>query len=283
MTVAVFVKVFDGLVLAADSATTLGLQGGGAQVYNGANKIFHLHRDLPVGCVTWGLGQIGDASISTLAKDLRGRLMGRDMLWEEWQLDPDTYTVEGIANRVVEMFFDDLYVTQYGGAPAVPGATLGLLIAGYSAHARQPEVWKILLSDPAARPQLILEAGPDVSGWSSYAQPEATQRLFNGFDDELAMGLQAVLPPTEWPKALAVLQDRARQPAIPPMPFADAIGLARFMVDVTVGYSRYLLGPDTVGGKVEVAGINRHEGFKWIQRKHYYTPDMNPREPGHAH
>lgn len=283
MTVAVVVKVFDGIVVAADSATTMPLTNGGAQVYNGANKIFHLHRDLPVACLTWGLGNIGDASISTLAKDLRGRLMGRDATWPEWELAPGAYTVEQIAERVVEMFFDDLYVTEFGGKPPVPGASLGLLVAGYSAQARQPEVWKIVMSDPAIRPTAELEAPPDAAGWKSYAQPEATERLFDGHDASLAAGLEAALEPEQWVKAQAVLAGRRRDPAIAPMPFSDAIALARYLVDVTVGYSRYLLGPDTVGGVVEVAGINRHEGFRWINRKHYYSPEMNPREPGHAH
>src|SRR4051794_25730890 len=55
MTVAVVVKVFDGIVVAADSATTLPLANGSAQVYNNANKIFHLHRRLPLAAMTWGL------------------------------------------------------------------------------------------------------------------------------------------------------------------------------------------------------------------------------------
>lgn len=283
MTVAVVVKVFDGIVLAADSATTMPLTNGGAQVYGGANKIFHLHRALPLAMVTYGLGNIGDASISTLAKDLRGRLMGQDPTWPEWSIDPDNYTVEEVAGRVIDMFFDELYVTEFGGGPPQPGAQLGLLVAGYSAHARQPEVWTILLEDAAIRPVPELEAGQTMSGWSSFAQPQATQRLFDGYDEALSRDLQASLAPEAWAKAEVVLARQGRQPAVAPMPFADAIALARYMVDVTVGYSRYLLGPDTVGGKVEVAGINRHEGFKWISRKHYYTPEMNPREPGHAH
>lgn len=66
------------------------------------------------------------------------------------------------------------------------------------------------------------------------------------------------------------------------MPFADAIQLAKFLVDVTIGYTRYLLGPDTVGGQVELAGISRHEGFKWVMRKHYYSRELNPGSP-HEH
>ena len=40
MTVGAAVKVYDGIVLASDSATTLSLANGSHQVYNNANKIF---------------------------------------------------------------------------------------------------------------------------------------------------------------------------------------------------------------------------------------------------
>ena len=33
-----------------------------------------------------------------------------------------------------------------------------------------------------------------------------------------------------------------------------------------------------VGGPIEIAGITKHEGFKWVRRKHYFDTAMNPRE-----
>ncbi len=95
MTVAVTGKVYDGMVLAADSATTFtfGTANGDVhQVYNNADKIFHLHRKLPVAAMTWGLASVGPASVATLAKDLRRRLM-HDVAGDRWVLDPDAYTV----------------------------------------------------------------------------------------------------------------------------------------------------------------------------------------------
>jgi hypothetical protein len=285
MTVAVVVKVFDGIVLAADSATTLTLQGGGHQVYNNANKVFHLHRTLPVGAMTWGLGNIGSASISTLAKDLRRRLMGRDPAHVDWLLDAGTYTVQGVADRLVELIYE-LYVTEFAGIAVPPGrATLGFLVAGYSAEAKESEGWLILIDGTANRPVPELAIGPDQAGYLAYAQPDATLRLFNGFDPNLPAMIEAALEPHEWAKVQALLAAGVlqRQPVVPGMPFADAIAFARYLVDVTAGYSHYLLGPDTVGGPVEVAGISRHEGFKWISRKHYYSAQLNPEEPGHAY
>src|SRR4051812_32504943 len=95
VTVAVAVKVYDGIVLAADSATTSQLADGSHQVYNNANKVFQLHRTKPVGAMTWGLGSIGSASIATLAKDIRQRFMGLDAQHTDWELD-DSFTVHGV-------------------------------------------------------------------------------------------------------------------------------------------------------------------------------------------
>ena len=60
------------------------------------------------------------------------------------------------------------------------------------------------------------------------------------------------------------------------MPIMDAIGLAKFMVDTATNCARFRLGTDTVGGLTEIASVTRHEGFKWVQRKHYYGPELNP-------
>ncbi len=46
-------------------------------------------------------------------------------------------------------------------------------------------------------------------------------------------------------------------------------------VDCTIGFQRFMPGPDTVGGPVEVAAITKHEGFKWIARKHYFSIGLN--------
>src|ERR1039458_7916479 len=86
MSIAVLIGVHDGVVLAADSASTLsfpvppgvvlppGQQGVVGNVYDNANKIFNLVKGQPIGCITFGSGNIGNASIGTLIKDLRKKL-----------------------------------------------------------------------------------------------------------------------------------------------------------------------------------------------------------------
>jgi hypothetical protein len=62
------------------------------------------------------------------------------------------------------------------------------------------------------------------------------------------------------------------------MPVQDAIDLARWLVHVTMGYQRFnvLQQPKTVGGSIELAAITKHEGFRWIERRHFYSPHLNP-------
>lgn len=271
MTVAAFVKVYDGIVLATDSATTIKLGDGSSQVYNNADKIFHLHRDLPIAAMTWGRGQIGAASISTLSKDLRLRFMGLEPDYPDWKLDPAEYSVESIARLTARFLHERLKACN----EATSQSPVGMLVTGYSAHARQGEGWLFFIQDAETEPELLQIATEDGSGWQTFAQPDATNRLFNGYDSNLAQALMTAVPEEHHEAVAEALASQGRQPVVASMPFPDAIALAKFLVEVTSGYSHFLLGPDTVGGPVEVAGLNRHEGFKWISRKHYYSPDLN--------
>jgi len=281
VTVGVAVKVFDGIVLAADSATTLNLQDGSGnvvdhQVYNNAHKVFHLHRDLPIAGMTFGLGQIGNASISTLAKDLRQRLMGRDKSKGDWSVDSDTYKLESVAARVVEHMYEELYAPLHASGPTPP--VLGFVVAGYSSESDQAEVWQITIEGTATPPVPVLIGSTTAYGWWAFAQPQPVGRLFNGIDDDLLTDILA-MPGVDKADVIAKAKARQGNPALPPMPLADAIDLAHFMVDTTVGYRRFMPGTDTVGGPVDVASISRHEGFRWINRKYYYPTDLNPKDP----
>ena len=103
MTVCVAIKVHDCIVFAADSAVTLSSGAGVENIWEHGNKVFNLHRDLPIVAMTSGMGQFGPASISNLAKDLRLSLTsGNDAL------DADTYTIEAVADTS-RAFFKQRY------------------------------------------------------------------------------------------------------------------------------------------------------------------------------
>ena len=62
---------------------------------------------------------------------------------------------------------------------------------------------------------------------------------------------------------------------VPAMPIKDAIDLVKFLADISINTSRFVPGPQIIGGPIDIAVITKHEGFKWIQRKHYYDKDLN--------
>lgn len=282
MTVVVGIKVYDGIVIAADSATTMRLPNGSHQVYNNANKIFQLHRKYPIAAATWGVGSLGGASISTLAKDLRMRLMGSDEHFEDWALN-DGYTISEVVGRLVEMFYDELYLPLVENGQLRPD-TLGFVVAGYHHHEGVwvSEMWKVLINDTSSKPVPVLEAGANDVGWSAYAIQNAIRRLISGYDQELIGILERLLPDAQFDAVVSELETLLQYPVQAGMPRSDAIRLAKFLIDTTTGYMRFVPGPDIVGGPVEIASISKHEGFKWIQRKHFYPPELNPKEPNHA-
>jgi hypothetical protein len=279
MTIAVALKVHDGFVLAADSATTItqtapdGSQGV-LNVYNHANKIVNLHKSLPIGLMTWGLGNLGQESISTLAKDLRRRLQGQEPAFADWTLNKDNYTIAAVSQQVRDFFYEDLmHPLVQSGTHLVTG--LGFFIGGYSAGSQHPEgfvIWTDGITCEGPTQVLGQESG---AIW--WGQPEAISRLLLGFSANMETALINLGVKAE--DAPAYVEQLKAQTAIhmipAPMPIQDAIEMADFLVDATIKYTRFSPGHDTVGGPIEIAAITRHEGFRWVKRKHYYPSELN--------
>ncbi|MEU9132832.1 hypothetical protein AB0D08_32795 [Kitasatospora sp. NPDC048540] len=271
MTIAVSVKVHDGLVLAADSATTFATADLGViNVYNNANKVFNLHKRLPIGAMTWGQGNIGTASIATLMKDLRRRFQG-EVPEHGPTLHADRYTMKD----VVEMITDFVHEEHIASHPL--SGELGLLVGGYSSGGTLAEEYQITFA-PDADPVISPLHEGETTGVSWYGNPEPINRILKGYSLGLGNALVNLgVSAEEAPLALGAIEEQLSIPfTLPAMPFQDAIDLAIWLVDLTAKFVRFTPGADTVGGPIEVAGITRHEGFKWIRRKHYFPSELNP-------
>lgn len=302
MTIAVALKVNDGLVLAADSASTIMAGGNGGDVvnvYNHANKIFNLHKGLPIGLMTWGLGGLGGSSISTLAKDLRRRFTNPLEEHASWHLDKAAYSISGVADRVKTFFYDERYKPAADAAKATaaravadaveagkepPAETeypsVGFLVAGYSPAQPQAEEYLLVLSQDGCEGPTPLNPGDQI-GVSWAGQPEAINRLVHGYGLDIARAFvdDFGLDPRNVNEAVDTLTRRlsaGEQLVNPAMPFQDAIDLAEFLVYVSIQWSRFMPGSPTVGGPIETAAISKHEGFKWVTRKHYFDAKLNP-------
>jgi hypothetical protein len=288
MSVAVVMNVHDGLILAADSASTLVVGVGGPQpgtvqlatvanVYNNANKIANLYKGEPIGCVTFGAGSIGNASISTLLKDFRDKITKDDE-----HFDVDRYTMEDVAKKLGEFLMDECRKVPSAG----PRPTLGIFLAGYSTGMSLGERWSLTIENGKAQPPVRLHQPEEVGiNWGGEGG-EAISRLILGYGGKLPEILRAVVkPPQAADQVLSALVPQLQAPVIfAPMPIQDAIDLAEFLVHTAIHFSRFTPGPQVVGGPIEVAAITKHEGFKWIQRKHYYGSQLNREiQYGEAH
>lgn len=281
MTVCVAVCVHDGIVFAADSATSLvGSDSNGRaiveRVYKYGNKIFNLDKRLPVVAMTAGLGAIGNAPIHSLAKDFR-RLLKEG---GKYNIDPNAYKLEDLVGLARDYLFNDKYKT----APPIMGDhSLQFWIGGYSSKSDVHELYRITIENGACNdPEILCNGGKCDVFWGG--QPDAINRLLIGWDESLVESLRAVgVPEADMTGLLATIRPRTQASVMHPgMPMQDAIELGVFLVETTKGFVRFLPGADTVGGDTDVAVVTRHERFKWIKRKHYYDRRLNKLETDHV-
>ncbi|MCB4823593.1 hypothetical protein [Roseicella aerolata] len=262
MTIIVSVKINDGVVMAADSAGTM----GSGQVYAHANKITNLCEGLPIGAMSTGAGGIGNESIETLLKDLRRRFAGHDPAHRDWRLDPERYTMEQVAGRLRAFLFEEK------AAPCPEPTNLQLRLCGYSAGRPLAEVWEVSMTGQACPPpRRIMEETSFGVLWDG--QYEALNRLILGLGFDIGDALvKHGMPPQEAGRLQQELvRDLYATLSVPAMPIQDAIELARFLVETTIGFVRFAVFlPKSVGGAVEIAAITKHEGFRWVQRKSFY-------------
>lgn len=262
MTVIVSVKINDGVVMAADSAGSI----GGGQVYAHANKIINLCAGLPVGAMSTGSGGIGNESVETLLKDLRCRFAGRAAFHTDWTLDPDRYTVEEVARRLRGFLFEEK------AAVCREETSIQLRVCGYSAGRPLAEVWEVNMTQHACPPPRCImdERGFGVL-WDG--QYEALNRLILGAGFDIGNALVRHGIPSQQARELQskLVDDLYATLSVPAMPIQDAIDLARFLVETTIGFVRFgVFLPKSVGGAVEIAAITKHEAFRWVQRKTFY-------------
>jgi hypothetical protein len=206
----------------------------------------------------------------------------------EIEFNPEEYTMEEVAGIVANFLGRECAKKQ--NATVLPGLNIGIFLGGYSTNEPLGESWsvEIKVGKPTGPTRL---RQPDQPGINWGGQSEVLQRIVLGFSPALyqvlaevsgAQGQGAVSPQQLFEQLNPLLMARLQAPVVfAPMPIQDAIDLGRFLVHSAIMYSRFLPGPQTVGGPIEIAAITKHEGFKWISRKHYYDYSLN-QEPRHV-
>jgi hypothetical protein len=264
MTVIVSVKINDGIVMASDSASTF----ASGQVYLNADKIVNLIKGKPIGAMVTGDGGIGLESFTTMFKDLRNHLS--KMVGGKF---PDSYTVEQVTAEAATFFREKL------SAEDCQVAFVRIRFCGYSTGRPLSEEWQLELTEKTCSDPILIQDEASY-GIQCHGMPEAIHRLMIGYSPRLqavAEGLGITVE--QWPQVQRVIRaETTEQFVAPAMPIQDAIDLARLLVEATIGFTRFSMReqPKTVGGPVEIAAITKHEGFRWVQRRHFYPAALNP-------
>lgn len=260
MTIALSIKINDGVVLASDSASTVtDTTGGVLNIYDNANKIFNLKKGLPIGSIFWGLGNIGNASLETITKDFR----------KNYDVKAK-YTIKKVAEDY-STHIKNLYDEAFKDIPEENKPGLGFLVVGYA-----EEYLTTISHGKQTGPKEIRKEDETGLFWEGETDP--ISRLIFGVSNVLPETLKTELKITD--EQITPLLSKIRQKSEiglihPSMPVQDAIQLAAFLVDFAIKFSHFKMGAPTVGGPIEIAAITKYESFKWIKRKHYFSQEFN--------
>ena len=272
MTVCVAVKVRDCMVFAADSAvsmmaTTPGGESVVTNVWNHGIKVYNLYKGLPIVAMSSGAGNLGERSVGELVKYMRHELT-HGVSPDRKPLNKTSYDMEQVARRAASFLAD-----------VVTNETLEFFVGGYGSAAVHGEVWRFAFDKGALEDPARAFDGTSYIVWAGSGSV-ALHRLVIGMDPRLRgllvqHGLQHDDVTDIEGELFNPLVDAA-------MPVQNAIDLAAFLVDVAKGYSAFAPGSNVVGGETDIATVTRHEGFKWIRRKHYYDVRFNRTDTDHA-
>jgi hypothetical protein len=274
MTIAISINVGEGLVYACDSTssffdTPAGGQPALVQSFHHAQKLIQL-RDYPIGLMTFGLGSIGARNLESLVAEFERNLLPLKEL-----PDHETYTVETIAQNLRD-FIAEKYNKQFPAPVAAAGEApppevrpvMGVVVGGYSRGEFFAD--EFLIAFPGGAVNRTREhTGTDVGiRWWGVIEP--ISRLVLGLDSGVEQWfVEKGLESGEAGKAFAELRDRFRWNIVfDGMPLQDAIDLGVYLANVTIGHSRFVVGPPVCGGHVDVATIT-YRDFRWVRQKKY--------------
>jgi hypothetical protein len=256
MTIAAAYLTTEGVVLGADSTTTvISPKGGVVQLLNYGQKIFEVGEHSRFAVCTWGSGRIGNVSHRTLVARVVNRI---DM-------------AQAKVSEVLEVF-SQMVAAEYGN-----GKTTG--IVGYLLGGCDPDTHTPHCYWAAIEPGCQIEWKPmEVGTAQFFGCPEFFSRVFHGFDTKLPGRLLAELKKGGLgikDEQLEQVFNRAFQSAVAPLaavgfpdlPIREAIDFIHTYLHITIKGFKFRVGPPICGGPIEIAFISTDRPFRWVCHK----------------
>jgi hypothetical protein len=116
-------------------------------------------------------------------------------------------------------------------------------------------------------PDTIIDSITDLSG----PKKAKWKTIMQGHGEQAAVALVQKLEQYRLNRHLTPIRN-----AITNLPKNELAHVASSLVNLNSFQKRMSPEPETVGGPVDVAVITKGDGFVWIERKHYFRPELNP-------
>jgi hypothetical protein len=268
----------EGVVLGADSATTLTAGPDGTCHLDYAQKVFEVGKPgSSVGLVTWGLGQIGQESHRTIAADLGYRhaskafssldAMADDLASDLWGRYTSAYG-EDIKK------FKELDDKKNKGTASpqdlenrdflLEAGSGGYCLAGRVTEHGPCRAFQVLWGVHMDQPHLMELAQESPVFWGV---PMIMERLVFGCDSGMiALLLQSgKWSGTEQELVDITLKNRLMFPRL--LPIREAIDWVHTVIHTTIRGTKFANWPHWCGGPVEIAAITTDRHFRWVRHK----------------
>jgi hypothetical protein len=248
MTIVASVKVRDGLVLGTDSMTQIWGPHGYEKSYANARKLFRLGEH-PVGVMTHGLGNIGNRSIEGIVIDFCQTL------------EDDEYTVAALSQALFE-YVVALYEVRFHGVPDEDRQALGFYVAGYSPGAAMAEEYEFILPRDGA-PVIVRPQDEPGASWRGISAPLTA--LMRGIAPGFRQALIADHGIVE-DDLNALSDDHGTSISLAGMPVQDAVDLATYLLDVTIGWAHFQIGVDSCARPIQMAVVHATQDWEWVAK-----------------
>jgi 20S proteasome alpha/beta subunit len=284
VTIAVCYLTPEGVVLGADSTTSMATHGG-MHYFNHAQKLFEIGEDSTLGAVTWGVASVSTRSYRTLLALLADKLKKNparsvhevarrwaDLFWPEYSknkyvqlckklhakkpYDPKSKASSRNRNTRTEVEEEEYgHLTEW--------LIVGFCIAGYTPNRRVAEAYQTLFDPLADKP----DAEP-VERLDFWGAQNMVNRLINGHDLKLA---QTILDSGKWSGSKTDLNQLLSQQALarPLLPMRDAIDFVHTCIYSTIKALKFSHLSQICGGPIEIAVITTDRKFRWVRHKEW--------------
>jgi len=259
MTIVACVKVQDGIVLGCDSATQISGKDpkgsmGVLKVYENAKKLIEFGNPpiwkLPLGILTYGIGNIGKKSIRTVIAEFRS---GFDFSPKK------AYQIKDIAEQLRD-FLQRAYDEEYSTIEKEQKPVLGVFVAGYSSNSSLGEEWECMIPQDT-KVRSVRPKQQFGSSWRGISIPFT--RLYFGHDPRADEDLRKAGLSQ---KQIKEIFEKYKAGIIyDGMPVKDALHLVRFILKTTIALSSFEIGATLCSEPIQTAVIDEN-GFEWIDK-----------------